>query len=240
MKNQKTCLNLQQNCLTYIYLNQKKTHRLTKIYPIKKKTINFTEPSHGTHNFNSSSFLDIKSDKMSFTAATHSNHQRTLSSNSFALQTTLNEHQFSRALQEIDSNIEYKNFKTAAPTVVISPSKRNENPLFNELTFNKEKIEKLDRYEFRSNLQCSNSRDNASSNIENLLYERTPKNIKNSACDTNNRSDVQIGVHDINLTQEEENCDTASFKSCVLYDSGKHSDIKNSAENINIGMCFYI
>jgi hypothetical protein len=96
-------------------LNQKKTHRLTKIYPIKKKTINFTEPSHGTHNFNSSSFLDIKSDKMSFTAATQNNHHHTLSSNSFALQTTFNEHQFSRALEEIDSNTEYKNLKAAPP-----------------------------------------------------------------------------------------------------------------------------
>jgi hypothetical protein len=52
---------------------------------------------------------------MSFTAATQNNHHHTLSSNSFALQTTFNEHQFSRALEEIDSNTEYKNLKAAPP-----------------------------------------------------------------------------------------------------------------------------
>jgi hypothetical protein len=74
----------------------------------------------------------------------------------------------------------------------------------------------------------------------NLIYERTPKSVQNTECDTKNRSDVQKGVHNINLTLEEDNCDTASFKSCVLYDSGKHSNIRSSAENINIGMCFCI
>lgn len=178
--------------------------------PVKRQTIDFTKPNPEPRNSNCSSFVDYKSDMSNLTSLTQ-NSRRAANATSFAFQSKFNRHQFSNALQEIDSNVQAKNLKAAAPIVMVSPLKQSDIYQFSQYTFNKEKIKKSERYDVMANSNHLDSQGISSTNKSNILSERTPKSYQTPACATSNHSEVKDQVH--NFTPEDEKCDTSSFKS---------------------------
>lgn len=200
---------------------------------IKRQTIEFTKLSPEPRNFNCTSFANWKSDKLSLTSLVQ-NNRRAANATSFVLQAKFNRDQFSNALQEVDCNAQSKNLKAAAPIVMVSPLKQSDMHQFSQLTFNKERIGKSDRYDAMAKFNYLDSQGVTSSSKSNILSERTPKSFQTPAWVTSNCSDIKVD-QDHNPKSEDEKCDTTSFKSWVLYDSNRQSSYKLSTRDIFIG-----